>query len=1120
MNAPALSSRELTTTFAELDLWTVADAAGLNPKGRARNFPFDCPECGRKGKASGLRADGGPWHCFACDAKGNALTLARRFELNGAELPRRVAPTPSTNRNGVAPSTARDAWRAIEVNGEPYRDRLAAYLEGVRGWPAELAAAGAAVPGVAWMPADCPDLPRPLAWMARDNDRRAVFALRDARGEVWTLETRWTNPGLGLRGPKALRLPTRATESGHLVIFGNVPAAVAAAARGEPIYVCEGGPDYLAAAAYARLEGRGAALGAHGHHGLPKVAAALRAGLEAAKVPAARVHILCTPHRGDSGNVGEQSMGEAVAILAGAGAVHIVRVPDAVVGTGKGDLADAARGGARDLRTLFELADLVYAAPVDVRDAEASTEQIRAAMLRALQAADGPNALALVIMPPGAGKTTAAFERAAFVALQGRRVAFLFGTHALAAEKMGEFQRAFPGVHAVHAKGMASLCELTGDPAIKRAAETMGRRMCDGCPLASRNDGDGGTCEGWRQPKARRGTVTFAAHDAAASLMRNAEPADLVIVDELPGLVDVRQIGPGHLKSLESGTFAARPWYRKNPAHGELAAELAAFAARLESETPRGDYAERILWSRLVAELRNVPAALDAAAGVLEEASNDPDPDRPPAPSPDDARRGAADKWPDAGAWKFVRDTARALCNPEADPAAELLCLRLDGAGEGWAFEARSLFELPAGVRVLALDATGTIGRGEWEALAARHGRTLVPVTVTAAGESPRACDFYRTGRLRTGRLWARHARGLSFLADAPGTVRQSILRAAGAVPCALGVLTHKPLADAFRWGVHLVNDPAASPPAGAAFEETDPHARKVAELAANLARDGWDLEIGHFGGDERGTDRFAGVDTLAVIGAPRADWGATEEDARALAIDPAELGKARTLAGTIQALARARHLRRPGVRLFLAADFETPPTGPELPGVAWTVETADRSHAETFEARAAAVAVTAIADREGALNLAAVVAELRPLQVGRRVAERLAREEAARRGWTPRYGQGRGKTYQGPLHRENVNDYGLLYAHGEGVDLVTRDDAEGEALLLDPMSVQKPDFTGESSMHAAAEPLEGLDRLSRGPARAQRPPADPSPPVPGSVGGAWTSTGPPPGGLDRTAAG
>ena len=1063
------------------DLWGVVDAAGLNPKGRARNFTFDCPDCGRKGKASGRRD--GPWHCFACEAKGNALTLARRFELAAGELHNRPASPPcTTNRNGVAPSTARAAWSALEVVREVYRDRLVAYLTGPRGWSASLAFAAAAWSGWAWIPDDGAELPHSLAWIARDPDRRAAFALRDERGEVWTLERRWTAPAPPIdpeNNPKAKRLPTRGDEREAVAIFGRVPDAVAAAARGEPIYLCEGGPDTLAAAAVCRLDGRGAALGAHGHHGLPKVATALRAALEAAAVPATGVRVVCVPHLGDKPppnappadkrGVGELSMAAAALALAGVSAVYIARPP--VDAAGKGDLADAARQGVESVRLVFEAAELAHVAPVDLRDHEAADAAIGEAMLRALQAADGPNSLAVVIMPPGAGKTTGAFERAATVARQGRRVVFALPDHVNGAQKLAEFEAAFPGVPAVHVRGMPSLCELPARypekrEAIARAAATMGRTMCAGCELASAADG---TCEGWRVPKAREGGVTFAAHAGVASLARSMKPADLVIVDELPALVDMREVGPVHLRTMGGGGLAARPWYRDNPAHGDLAAELAAVADALDTETPRDLYAERLPFARVLEALRLRPVALEAAAGVLAELAYDPDPDRPPMPRPEDARRGAADRWPDAGAWTIVRDIARALSDPAHEPG--LTCLKLDATG--WTFESRRLYELPAGVRVLALDATGEIARAEWEALAARHGRTLVAVTLPAIGERPASADHYRTERLRTGRLWARNGRRVSFLADAPGAIRNALMRAAGAVPCVLGILTHKPLADALRWGANLVIDPDADPPKGAAFAADDVHALAVAELAAELVNRKWELEIGHFGRDDRASNAFGAVDVLAVLGPPRPDWGAIAEDAAALGVDPDGLGHARTMASTVQALARARHLRRPGVRLFLAADCDAP-TGPELPGVAWTVENVDRSHAPTLAGLDAAKEIALWAERAGCLDVPAVLAVLAPHVVGPKVAARLCRVEAERRGWVgARVGPGGRRVY---VHRENLNEIEAMAAHG-GIAFALRGQGPPEVIargelpkLLDPMIGDRPGIVGDSPVHAAQD--------------------------------------------------
>ena len=998
------------------DLWPVADAAGLSPKGRGRNFAFDCPDCGRKGKASGRRD--GPWHCFACDAAGNALTLARRFELAGAELPRPTVQAPeATNRNGVAPSAARAAWAALAGQRDAYHGHMSRYLAEVRGWPAELADAGAHVSGWAWIPEDCPELPRPLAWTTRDADRRAAFALADATGEIWTLERRWTSPAPPAdpgSTPKALRLRTRSEDAGRLAIFGRVPDAVAAAGRGEPVYLCEGGPDYLAAAALCRLEGRGAALGAHGHAALPKVAAALRAALEAAGAPVAGVHVLCVPHLGDKGDVGERSMLAAADALAGVGAVSVVRVP--VDADGHGDLADAARGGGSHLQALVAAAArrVDTLAVVDVRTGEAVvTRSLISDALDGMCEGD----VALLMVPPGAGKSEAALHHAVAVAAMGRRVVYLAPNHGIAAELADRARTVADRLQVAveHARGMSASCPLPGEAAtteiadaIRRAQAIMGRRMCEGCPLAD-------ACPGTRAPVARRGTLVVGAHAAAASLgaqldlvdpdASTYDAADLIIVDELPAPVATLILDSAALATLTGGDrMRAGRWYRAHPATQTFAAAVAAAAAAVATDAPVDRYAARVSLSGLVARLRDSKGVVQAAAAVAAE------PDDAPMPRSADARRGVIGAWPDPDALALVRAVAAAVAADapvdRLDTLASYL-LRVDPdatPGDGWAFERRTVWSLPLNGRILALDATGADSLGEWQSVARIRGGAVRVTEIGATGAAPISAEHYRTDRLRTSRLWARTGRRVRFRADAPGAIRNALLRAAGAVPCALGILTHRPLADALRWGANLVIDPDADPPEGCAFAADDVHALEIAELAADLIHRGWALTVGHYGRDTRGTNAFGGVDALAVLGSPRGDYGATVADAAAIGIDAATLAADRTRAETIQAIARARHLRRgpaDRVRLFLASDAD-PPTGPELPGVAWTTTRADRGHAPTLARIDAAREIAAWADRAGCLDVRDMLAALVPhaIDVSERVARRLARAEAERRGW------------------------------------------------------------------------------------------------------------------------
>jgi ATP:corrinoid adenosyltransferase len=763
---------------------------------------------------------------------------------------------------------------------------------------------------------------------------------------------------------------------------------------------------------------------------------------------------------GDRDDVGERSMAEAADALRGVAAVYIARVP--VDAAGKGDLADVARGGAAALRAALAAAELLHpapAAPIDLRDPLAG-----AAILAALEAAleqAAPDKVGLVIVPPGAGKTTAAFRLAARIAEGGGRVAIALPAHVNAAEKLAEFAAASPGVLAAHVRGMAAQCQLQGE-AVARAAATMGRAMCAGCPLATRA---GGTCEGWIAPVVRPGEVTFATHAAAPSLASTMGPGDLVILDELPHQVDAQTTGAAALATVRSGALSVRRWYRAHPGHGELAAALIAVADELAETEARDDtHAIRVSLARVLDALRMKPDALDAAADVIAELARDPS-SKPPMPSPADARRGAADRWPTATAVGLVRAVARALVAPPgATPGADLTCLRLDA--DGWAFEARRLYELPAGVRVLALDATGEIARAEWSALAARSGRTLATAALTVTGAAPAAADHYRTGRLRTGRLWHRHGRGVVFSADAPGAVRNALGRAAGAAPCTVGILSHKPLADACRWGLRLAADAAAAPPEGAAFEFDDVHARAVADEIAELVKRGWRFELGHFGRDDRSSNAFQSVDVLAVMGSPRPDCGAVAEDARALGIDPDSLARDRTLAATVQSLARARHVRRMGVRLFLASDCEAP-TGAALPGVVWAVEIADRSHAPTVRALDAAHEIARWADAAGFLDVPACRLALAPMGIGWRLSARLCREEAARRQWVgTEIGKGGRLVY-------HCGAVGTLTAHGGGASpspLPLALPLPTVPLLLDPMSGKRGLPGGVAPVHDLAD--------------------------------------------------
>ncbi len=973
-----------------------AQRAGLSPRGRGRGVRIYCPSCqgpqgGRADRKASVCDSTGVWHCFACTARGDAAGLARAAGVTvDVHAVHKTSPASPQGR-APHPDDVR-AW-CRELAALPERGpALARWAREVRGWPVEVADRVHTVHGLSWCP-DYVDAPR---WARRTRQGRpVVLALSDELG-IWTAEARVGSAGV-VDGPKALRLSTRDVDRGRLAAFGSIPGAVdAAVATGRPLLIVEGGPDYIAAAALGWP-----VIGAHGHHGLVKVADAVRAAVIRKGCSPQSLAVVLVPHRGDSGDVGVLSALAAADVLAGSAKV---RVADVLLD--RGDLADLLRDrGADAVRVAVDDAEERHGAPWHVDDAGAGA-MLRAAFRAAVDGAAGK--LPVLAVPAGAGKTWAAGIEGCKLASLGPSVIIGVPTLALAHEKADEARTNIaadlaPAVEVRVAAGQVATCHLVRDEAdddiregMVRGMLVLGRRACDGCPLASRQ---GGACDGWRPISAPRGVVTFATHAAVA---RTDRP-DVLVLDELPALVSTVETTPEHLRSLAEGALAARSWRRSHPAHGAFAVRL---AGALDALPAPATHAWR-------ADVRGMLAALDPdalavlselAAAVLAEG------DVPPLPSPQAVRQGAARHWPDVAAWSFVRDVAAELdrapgrdavvssdegAKSHESRASASFGVRRDQAG--WVIETRTPWTLPTSTRggvVVALDATARESEAEWAALAA--GAELVPelVPIHMAGHGARGVH-YQTTRLTTRHLFARVGRRVAFYVDAPGAVRNALMRACGETPCSVGVLTHSALAEVLRWGVSLDADAAA--PAPRCLMPEHEHARTIADDVARLVRRGWTFTVGHYGAHERGSNAFLGVDALVLMGSPRPDLGATVADAAVLGLDALALFRSRRDASAGQGLARARHLRRAGVRLVYAAD-DAPPI---MAGVAWTVEAADQAHAPTTPAALGARRiVAALADRWGALDVGAVAEVMRRVDLGEKATDARVREVAASLGW------------------------------------------------------------------------------------------------------------------------
>ncbi|RTL25052.1 MAG: hypothetical protein EKK55_10390 [Rhodocyclaceae bacterium] len=240
------------------------------------------------------------------------------------------------------------AWETLQSQGFDPGD-LRAWACGVRGWPqglvehlplAEVAFARLGLPGAAGR----------LCTDAVERGYCLLLALRDAAGIVQSVERRWPAagtppPGQDGKPRKTLALPSDLIKAGPagewaggVRIFGQLPAAVRAAAECQPVVLLEGGPDFLVAAATLRWAGQGEAVGAPSVGEQPKIAAAFRDACVAAGVPPHRVRVVVVAH---VGKAGEEAGAASVRALEGA------RVKLATLPTWAGDLADVAKGWGR-----------------------------------------------------------------------------------------------------------------------------------------------------------------------------------------------------------------------------------------------------------------------------------------------------------------------------------------------------------------------------------------------------------------------------------------------------------------------------------------------------------------------------------------------------------------------------------------------------------------------------------------------------------------------------------------------------------------------------------------------------------------------------------------------------
>lgn len=316
--------------------------------------PAGCDVRARRG-ACNYSADGRRFRCHRCGLGGGwrAWLHARGESAERYQDAPLIRPRRRLNRRWPIA----DGWAALQATPGRWRDRVADWARVARGWPDDLVRAlvgqGSEPPlddVAAFCTGRMPSAAVPLVERARRLDRHLLIAQRDATGVVRTLRYRWHRdgpPGDGRQ--KTLALPQWAAGSSRdwgPSIFGRLEQVRAAADAGRAILVCEGGPDYLAGAALARMGVVGAAIGVASCGEVRHLGPLLGAALGAR-----RARLRLVPHRGDQRDAGE------VAMRALARRLHlhdVRRVFTPLDRDGRGDLADAA-AWVRSVRVLAAL---------------------------------------------------------------------------------------------------------------------------------------------------------------------------------------------------------------------------------------------------------------------------------------------------------------------------------------------------------------------------------------------------------------------------------------------------------------------------------------------------------------------------------------------------------------------------------------------------------------------------------------------------------------------------------------------------------------------------------------------------------------------------------------------
>ena len=947
----------------DFNLINVCDLYGLHPKkehsGRVR---FCCPECKDdstskkiKRTAHGWEESPCTWWCYRCNAKGFAWDI---YKAHGDQPPQDDDWQPSKPKRIVYKKpvskphiNVANGWTDLIMNQHD-PSFIYNYCLHTRGWQ----------PMVAKVVADLSD---EVAWAfgkgtianrAMAVDRPVCVALRDATGSVVNVSRRWAYDGKPSDGkPKAMVLSSKDTGgsqayAGNMMCFGNIVEAIEVASD-NPLYICEGAPDYLALEALINLgKINGAVVGAYNITTMYSVVDFIHQHLTSLGLILPRVifvpHVNDKPLKNDTIGVGERTALNCAQKLVGRAGVYVAQIP-APRGV-EGDVADLMRyRGVDETVACLATARLFAEPPVLISE---SATVIRNKMQSAVVRCASDKSMIVYQVDAGAGKSYSALGISADVATgkikikpngtaktDERSVVFATPSNALAEEKYKAFIKMFPDVPARMAYGAMHYCAFKKE--VESEFAVLGRRGVCGIEKFSKTlCPNFHSCQGSKIPESKRGEVLFTSH----AMSRNLKP-DLTIIDEDCGIIETYSVAQSEIISLfgsNSVQHSVKKWLNvlnpDAPAGAFYFNKVASDALSANFTWDKSSqYDIRIAGEDLLKLLSQSAIELGILIqGFSEEAI------APPKPLPNQVRSGwnISKHLPSQRAFKgltVLATTLTELLKP-ADQrnlfTANCVSLLLH-TDFTWSLEIKQAKDLPDSP-VLVLDATGTHVIEQWQSAITDRPVSLEEVVVQ--GSAP-ASAIHIESKAFTKGMCVEKGQVDKFCADRIDSVLARLVsevRSQGCKSefehCTLALLTHRPIYDACM-GIAKY-----------------PYAEQVKQRVDAICEEmNMTVLFGYYGRHDRGTNEFEAVDGLAVCGDPRGNLGDAEHDAKLIDVSLDKSYSGKTMATAVQAINRARHLRREtSNRVVLMYVGDHPP---EIRGFEWETEDMSRRAYKTL---------------------------------------------------------------------------------------------------------------------------------------------------------------------------